>query len=88
MDKAAYRVAVTTSSPYAVLATGTLVSRRRAASTTTWVYERTEPTSTYLMGVQIGQYDEVTLDGGGVPRRAAVPGRLRNLFAGDFAPVR
>ncbi|SFB23245.1 Peptidase family M1 [Amycolatopsis marina] len=83
-DKAAYRVAVTTSSPYTVLVTGKLVSRRRAASTTTWVYERTEPTSTYLMGVQIGQYDEVELDGGGVLQRAAVPGRLRRLFTADF----
>lgn len=83
-DKAAYRVTVTTSSPYTVLVTGTPRSRSRAASTTTWVYERAEPTSTYLMGVQIGQYDDVELDGGEVPQRAAVPGRLRRPFSTDF----
>jgi aminopeptidase N len=63
-DKASYRIALTTSSSYAVLATGDLVSRRAGASTTTWVYERREPTATYLISVQIGRYDDVVLVGG------------------------
>jgi len=83
-DKAGYRVALTVASPYTVLVTGDLVSRQRGASTTTWVYERREPTSTYLMSVQIGRYDEMWL-GGPVRQHAAVPARLRGLFARDFA---
>ncbi|MEC3978694.1 M1 family metallopeptidase [Amycolatopsis sp. H20-H5] len=63
-DKATYRVTLTTSSPYDVLITGNLVSRYTRASTTTWVYERPEPTPTYLMSVQIGQYDDVELVAG------------------------
>jgi aminopeptidase N len=85
-DKATYRVSLTTASPYAVLVTGNLVSRRSGASTTTWVFERPEPTATYLMSVQIGRYDEIGLVAatGAVPQRAAVPSRLSKLFARDF----
>ncbi|HKS45487.1 MAG TPA: M1 family metallopeptidase [Amycolatopsis sp.] len=60
-DKASYRVTVTTSSSHLVLLTGDLVSTRRNASTTTWVYERAEPTACYLMSVQIGRYEELEL---------------------------
>lgn len=84
-DKASYRVSVTAASGYSVLATGNLLSRRRAGSTTTWVYERPEPTSTYLMSVQIGRYDQIELAAGPVRQRAAVPVRLREPFAHDFA---
>jgi aminopeptidase N len=63
-DKAAYRVSVSTSSPYLVAVTGDLVSRYNAASTTKWVYERKEPTAAYLMSVQIGRYDDVELVAG------------------------
>ncbi|OZM70876.1 peptidase M1 [Amycolatopsis antarctica] len=83
-DKATYRVSITTSSPYTVLVTGDPVSRSRSASTTTWVYERREPTSTYLMSVQIGRYEDLELGSGGVPQRAAVPPRLRALAALDL----
>jgi aminopeptidase N len=60
-EKASYRVAVSTSSSYLVAATGDLVSRTRSASTAKWVFERPEPTATYLMSVQIGRYDHVEL---------------------------
>ncbi|GAA1959775.1 M1 family metallopeptidase [Amycolatopsis minnesotensis] len=83
-DKASYRVTITTSSPYTVLVTGNLVAQRRSASTTTWVFDRPEPTSTYLMGVHIGRYEEVDLGGGRFPQRAALPARLRRPFARDF----
>jgi aminopeptidase N len=75
---------MTTASAYSVLVTGDLVSRRRGGSTTTWVYERPEPTSSYLMSVQIGRYEEVALAAGTVPQRAAIPERLRKPFARDF----
>jgi aminopeptidase N len=84
-DKAAYRVAVTTSPGYTVLVTGDPVGRARRGGGVRWVYERPEPTSTYLMSVQIGRYAEVPFAGDGVPQRAAVPARLRALFQADFA---
>ncbi|MBN9742092.1 peptidase M1 [Amycolatopsis sp. A1MSW2902] len=95
-DKASYRIAVATSSPYLVAATGNLVSRYQSASTTKWVFERPEPTSTYLVSVQIGRYEDLELSSGawvpgtavdrpgGVAQRAAVPPRLRRAFARDF----
>ncbi|GAA3337444.1 M1 family metallopeptidase [Amorphoplanes nipponensis] len=82
--KATFRVAVTTSSPYTVLVTGDPVSRRRGAGSTTWVYERLEPTSPYLMSVQIGRYELVDLAVGGVVQRAAIPPALRAAVARDF----
>jgi len=84
-DKAGFRVALTTASPYTVLVTGDLVARRRGAGTTTWVYERREPTAPYLMSVQIGRYKLVDLATGGVVQRAAIPAKLRADFAYDFA---
>ncbi|WP_312878483.1 M1 family metallopeptidase [Amycolatopsis echigonensis] len=95
-DKASYRLAVATASPYLVAATGNLVSRYQSASTTKWVFERPEPTSTYLMSVQIGRYEDLELSDGawvpeltadrptGIVQRAAVPPRLRRAFARDF----
>ena len=83
-DKAAYRITVTTDAAYTVLGTGVLVSRRRSAGTRTWVFERPEPTATYLVSVQIGRYDELTLAPGPVPQTAAVPSRLRRHATHDL----
>ncbi|WP_236795374.1 M1 family metallopeptidase [Amycolatopsis sp. GM8] len=80
-DKASYRVTVTTSSAYAVLVTGDLVSRRVGGSTTTWVYERREPTSTYLMSVQIGRYEDLAMP---ESQRLAVPRSLVPAARYDF----
>src|SRR3954451_7684757 len=83
-DKATFLVALTAASPYTVLATGDLVARRRGAGTTTWVYERNEPTAPYLMSVQIGRYDVVELAAGRVVQRAAITPGLRGIFRHDF----
>jgi aminopeptidase N len=83
-DKATYLVKVTTASPYTVLVTGDLVTRRRGPGATTWVYERNEPTSAYLMGVQVGRYELIELSSSGVVQRAAVPPRLRGAVQHDF----
>ncbi|MBQ0925386.1 M1 family metallopeptidase [Saccharopolyspora endophytica] len=83
-DKAAYRVSFTADSPFSVQVTGNLVSQQRRGSTTTHVFERPEPTSTYLMSVQVGPYTDVELAGGEVPQRAAIPARLKEDFAVDF----
>jgi aminopeptidase N len=83
-DKATYRITVATASRYAVIANGTLVSRRAGASTTTWVYEQSAPMASYLATVQIGRYELVDLATGPVPQRAAVPARLLPAFGRDF----
>ncbi|WP_433113792.1 M1 family metallopeptidase [Micromonospora sp. CA-246542] len=82
--KATFRVAVTAPSPYRVLVTGDLVLQQRGASGTTCVYERREPTSPYLMSVQIGRYEVVDLAAGEVVQRAAIPPALRGNVAHDF----
>ncbi|WP_433825914.1 M1 family metallopeptidase [Actinoplanes sp. CA-015351] len=83
-DKATFLVSVTTASAYTVVVTGDPVERRRGVGTTTWVYERNEPTAPYLMSVQVGRYDLIQLAPGRVVQRAAVPPRLRTVFRHDF----
>lgn len=83
-DKAAFRIAVTTGSAYTVVANGDLVTRRRAGSTTTWVYEQAEPMATYLASVQIGRYQQTDLPGP-VPQRVFHPPRLVARTRTDFA---
>jgi aminopeptidase N len=83
-DKATYRITVTTASPYTVAATGVLTARRRSASTRTWVYERPEPTASYLVSVQIGRYDEIELAAGPVPQVALLSARLRKNATRDL----
>ncbi|MEU4242555.1 M1 family metallopeptidase [Actinoplanes sp. NPDC026619] len=85
LEKASFLVKLTAASPYTVVVTGDLVSRRRGAGDTTWVYERTEPTAPYLMSAQVGRYELVDLAVGGVAQRAAIPPRLRTVFRHDFA---
>ena len=55
--KASYRIQISTDNPYRAVANGELLSRRTRAAMTTWVYEQAEPTSTYLVTLQIGEYD-------------------------------
>jgi aminopeptidase N len=84
-DKASYLISVTTASPYTVVASGELVSRRVGAGSTTWVYHQPAHTATYLVTVQIGQYHLIDVADGPVPQRAAVPDRLAVAFGHDFA---
>lgn len=57
-QKATFRVRVSAASAYRVVVNGVLASRRTSGSTTTWEYVQAEPTSPYLMAVNIGRYDE------------------------------
>ena len=50
-----------------------------------WTYEQPEPTSTYLITLQIGQYELIRLGTTPVQMRAALPERLRRNFHEDFA---
>ena len=90
-SKASYRIQISTDSPYRALANGELTSRRVKAGLTTWTYELAEPTSTYLITLQIGDYQLRRLPKAPVPmtRRAArtpdpqLRSRLRASTADD-----
>ncbi|QCQ93504.1 M1 family metallopeptidase [Rhodococcus sp. SGAir0479] len=82
--KASYRISIATDSPYHAVANGTLVSKQTKASLTTWVYEQTEPMSTYLATVQIGPYERRRIDSGQVPVHVIHPPRLREHVDHDF----
>lgn len=81
-EKSSYHITVTAPSPYAVLANGSLVSRKVGAGSTTWEYLQPEPMPSYLATVQIGRYELISL---GPSQPAAVPPRLVSLFSNDFA---
>jgi aminopeptidase N len=83
--KASFRIQISTDSPYTAIANGALTSRRVRAGQTTWTYELAEPTSTYLVTLQIGDYETHKLKNGAVPMRAALPARLKDHFDHDFA---
>jgi aminopeptidase N len=83
-SKASYRIAISTDNPYRALANGELVSRRRRAAMTTWTYEQAEPTSTYLITLQIGDYETYRLTKTPVSMNAVLPQRLRRDFEYDF----
>lgn len=75
-NKASYRIELTVPSAYHVVANGELTSRRRGASTTTWVYEQSEPMATYLATVHIGRYQPTSITGSAVPMTAVLPEHL------------
>jgi aminopeptidase N len=84
-SKAAYRIRVSTEHQYRVVANGKLLSRRARAAQTAWSYEQPEPTSTYLVTLQIGVYEMTRLARTPVLIKAALPQRLRGAFDHDFA---
>lgn len=59
--KSTYGLTFTTDADYTVVASSPATRVTRRASTRTWFFERTEPTCTYLMSVQVGRYDVVPL---------------------------
>ena len=83
-SKASYRIAISTDNPYYALANGKLTSKRTRAALTTWTYEQPEPTSTYLITLQIGQYQQHRLAKSPVAMDAVLPQRLRRHFDHDF----
>ncbi len=83
--KASFHIQVSTDNPYRLIANGKLASRRARAAQTVWAYEQPEPTSTYLVTLQIGMYEMTRLTRTPVPMRAAFPERLRRNFDHDFA---
>lgn len=86
-EKATSRVSLTVEQAYTVLAPGTRVARTTRAGRTTWVYEQTVPTATYLMTVQIGRYVEETVPLGGPLGRLVYPRELAARVHADFADL-
>lgn len=82
-DKASYSITVAAPHDYTVVANGTLTSRRRGSSATTWVYEQDAPMATYLATVQVGRYDVREL-GTEPPFMAAVPADAGEGFEAAF----
>jgi aminopeptidase N len=83
-SKASYRIQIATDNPYHAVANGELKSKRTRAALTTWTYELAEPTSTYLVTLQIGEYASHRLAKSPVPMHAALPQRLKRNFDHDF----
>jgi len=83
-SKASYHIQISTENPYRAIANGELKSRRTRAAMTTWTYELAEPTSTYLVTLQIGMYESYRLQKTPVPIHAALPARLKRNFDHDF----
>lgn len=82
--KASFRVQITTEGTYFALANGKLLARRARSGMTTWTYEQAEPTSTYLVTLQIGMYSRHRLSKNGVETFSVLPDRLRANFEHDF----
>jgi aminopeptidase N len=83
-SKASYHIQISTENPYRAVANGELKSRRTRAAMTTWTYELAEPTSTYLITLQIGMYEGYRLQKSPVLMQAALPARLKRDFDYDF----
>lgn len=83
-SKASYRIQISTENPYRAIANGELKSRRTRAAMTEWTYELAEPTSTYLVTLQIGIYESLRLQKAPVLVQAALPARLKRNFGHDF----
>ncbi len=82
-NKASYRLAITAPTTHRVVANGNLLSSKRHASSTTWVYDQPEPMAPYLATVQIGRYQLLELEAV-VPLYAAVPGALVSKYDAAF----
>ena len=78
LDKASYRISVTTDANYRAVCNGILIAHTGRSSRETWVYEQSEPMATYLATVQIGRYELLTLN----PVGPAAQDRVRGRSAG------
>ena len=83
-DKAGYTIRVTTEQAYTVVCNGSLTSHTVASGRGTWVFEQSEPTSTYLATVQIGRYLTAPVDLSGVAGTFSFPHELEARVRHDF----
>ena len=84
-DRARYRIALTTDTPYSVAVTGRRVSEVRSGARVTSVYESTVPTATYLAAVHVGRYREYAIAEGPIEvvlvHPPAIAARAERAFA-------
>ncbi|HVG93492.1 MAG TPA: M1 family aminopeptidase [Planctomycetota bacterium] len=81
VEKATTEIVVTAPSRYATLSNGALVGKTAGPGkdATTWHWRLGTPHATYLVTLVVGEFDEVTLPGDGVPLTALVPkGRAKD----------
>lgn len=86
-DKSQYRMRVTVDEPYTVLATGELTEHTVSSGKGTWIFERSEPTATYLAAIQVGRYVTERRRSNGVDWVLAFPQALSRRVLHDFASV-
>ncbi|MEV8173714.1 M1 family metallopeptidase [Microbacterium sp. NPDC079176] len=85
-DKATYRLEFTADPEYTVVSGGA-ATRSTQRGRTRWIFEQPVPTATYLMTVQIGQYDDDRVALGTTPGRLFHPRALAGRVRSDFAPL-
>ncbi len=74
LDKATYTIRVTVPPPYEVAANGLLVEASDSGDTRTYVWEASDPTASYLVTINIADFDVVKDEGpGGLPIRSFYP---------------
>lgn len=78
LDKATYSIQVTVPEPFVVASNGTLLEVEEAEDTRTYHWDNPEPTASYLVTVNIAQFEERTDEtSSGLP--------IRNYFPADIA---
>ncbi|WP_447912108.1 M1 family metallopeptidase [Microbacterium phyllosphaerae] len=85
-DKATYRLEFTSDPEYTVVSGGA-ATRSTQRGRTRWTFHQPVPTATYLMTVQIGQYDDDRIDLGATPGRLFHPRALASRVRSDFAAL-
>ncbi|KAA0959906.1 M1 family metallopeptidase [Microbacterium sp. ANT_H45B] len=85
-DKATYRLVFTADPEYTVISGGA-ATRSTQRGRTRWTFEQPVPTATYLMTVQIGQYDDDRVALGDTPGRLFHPRSLAARVRADFADL-
>lgn len=85
-DKATYRLEFTADPEYTVVSGGP-ATRSTQRGRTRWTFEQSVPTATYLMTVQIGQYDDDRVELGATPGRLFHPRPLAPRVRSDFAAL-
>ena len=74
LDKATFTMRLTVPKPYQAAANGVLSDTQDNGSSTTYVWQMTDPMATYLATVHIGRYEVITAAGpDGVVRRDYFP---------------
>ena len=83
-DKATYTLRVSVSKPYAVAANGTLQNTIEEGNLRTYIWETRDPVASYLVTVNIAEFDRQDTQGpGGLPIRSYFP---RGMEAAARAP--